>query len=83
MVLTGIGSRRGQSRCRLAGLSLGVAGAAVASRGLSGILFGVSALDTATDGVASTIMLLAAVLASAVPTLRASVSILPRVLRGP
>jgi hypothetical protein len=52
----------------------------VASRGLSGILFGVSALD---DGVASTIMLLAAVLASAVPTLRASVSILPRVLRGP
>ena len=56
----------------LAGLGLGLLGSALASRGLRGTLFGVSALDMTTYVIASSIMLLAAVLASAVPTLRAT-----------
>jgi putative ABC transport system permease protein len=54
------------------GLLVGVAGAAVAARGLSGILFGVQTVDPKTYALAASLMLVTAILACLVPTLRAT-----------
>jgi ABC-type antimicrobial peptide transport system permease subunit len=59
---------------RLAGVgaALGLVGAVATSRLLESLLFGVSATDPATYGVVLAAVLVAALLASAVPALRAS-----------
>ena len=64
------------------GLLVGVAGAAVAARGLSGILFGVTAIDGQTYGLAVGLMLVTAILACVLPTLRATRVDPARVLRA-
>jgi putative ABC transport system permease protein len=54
------------------GVALGLIGTAVASRGLSSLLFGISALDVLTLGTASLFLLLVALAASAIPARRAT-----------
>jgi putative ABC transport system permease protein len=54
------------------GVALGLVGAAFAGRGLSSLLFGISALDVATLSVASLFLLLVALAASAIPARRAT-----------
>lgn len=60
------------ARLALVGLALGVAGAFVLTRFLSGLLFGVAATDPVTFLAVPGIVLLAALLASWVPAQRAT-----------
>jgi len=54
------------------GVALGLIGTAIASRGLSSLLFGISALDVLTLSAASLFLLLVALAASAIPARRAT-----------
>jgi putative ABC transport system permease protein len=56
----------------LVGIVFGLAAAAMASRVLSTLLFGVSATDTLTYACIGGVLLLVALAASAIPALRAS-----------
>ena len=56
----------------IVGLLVGLTGAAVVTRSLQGMLFGVEPLDPATYLMASGIMLLTALAASLIPTIRAT-----------
>lgn len=56
----------------LAGLAAGLAGAAFAARLVSGLLFGVPALDPLTFGASAAVLLLSAALACLIPALRAT-----------
>ena len=56
----------------VAGLTLGMAGAAAMARGMSGLVFGIAALDPATFALAPLALLAAVALASLVPALRAA-----------
>jgi putative ABC transport system permease protein len=52
----------------VAGLALGLMGSVVLSRALSGLLFGVSALDPATYGAAAAVLALVAGLSAYLPS---------------
>jgi putative ABC transport system permease protein len=60
------------ARMALVGIVTGLAAAAMASRVLSTLLFGVSATDTLTYACIGGVLLLVALAASAIPALRAS-----------
>lgn len=62
----------GGLRLALLGVCLGALGAAVASRALRGLLYGVSATDPATFAAVSALLVLVALLAVALPALRAT-----------
>jgi ABC-type antimicrobial peptide transport system permease subunit len=55
-----------------AGLGIGLAGAAVVSRLLSGLLFGVAAIDPTTFAAVAVVLLMAASAACGIPALRAA-----------
>ena len=55
------------------GVAIGLAGTAVASRGLAGLLYDISALDALTLSVASVFILVVALFASYVPARRATI----------
>lgn len=54
------------------GIAIGLAGTALVSRGMAGVLYGVSALDVLTLGAASAFLLAVALLASVLPARRAA-----------
>jgi putative ABC transport system permease protein len=54
------------------GIALGLSGAAIGSRALSGLLFGVQPIDPTTFAVVPAVLLLVALLASALPAARAA-----------
>ena len=56
----------------VAGVAIGLAGTALASRGLAGLLYGISALDPLTLTAASAFLLTVAILASYLPARRAT-----------
>jgi predicted permease len=65
-----------------AGVAIGLAGAALASRALAGLLYGISALDTLTLSAASIFLLTVAILASYLPARRATTIDPMQVLRA-